>query len=182
MDPHHWRIKGSAREAPPPGPNLSFLYIFWQNSCKIIALFRGGYRIPCRRGCQPFRATPRYDFAKFSKKLHEIEKILGCREWRALGAPPWIRHCFSVGAPSGKSWIRHRKDLFAARGAMEGGAVSTGAGEGREGARLRVPSPEFSKQGHRTGLYWGAARKQVPLSMCEHIARLEFTYIQDPCT
>ena len=34
---------------------------------------------------------PTYDFAKFSKKLHEIEKFLG--RGGGAGAPPWIRHC-----------------------------------------------------------------------------------------
>ena len=40
-------------------------------------LIRGGSRIPCRRGCRPSRGGPTYDFVKFCKKLHEIEKILG---------------------------------------------------------------------------------------------------------
>ena len=71
--------------------------------------------------------------------------------------------------PSGKSWIRHFKDLLAAGGALKGSA-STTLGEGRKGNRLRGPGPGFSKQRHRTGLYWGAARKQVPLIMYEHIA------------
>ena len=47
---------------------------------------RGGYRIPHRRGCQPYRG-PTYDFAKFSKKLHEIEKILVCMGVHTGGAP-----------------------------------------------------------------------------------------------
>ena len=39
---------------------------------------RGGSRIPRRRGRQPsYRGVPTYDFAKFSQKPHENEKILG---------------------------------------------------------------------------------------------------------
>ena len=41
-------------------------------------LVRGGFRIPRRRG------APTYDFKIFSKKLHEIEKILG----RGGSGPP----------------------------------------------------------------------------------------------
>ena len=48
---------------------------------------RGGSRIPRRRGRQPSRRAPTYDFAKISEKLHENENILGCRG-RAPGAPP----------------------------------------------------------------------------------------------
>ena len=53
---------------------------------------RGGSIIPCRRDRQPSgggggwgggNGAPTYNFVKFSKKLHEIEKILGHR-----GAPP----------------------------------------------------------------------------------------------
>ena len=44
---------------------------------------RGGSKIPCRRGADPPGGAPTYDFVKFSRKLHEIEKILGRR-----GAPP----------------------------------------------------------------------------------------------
>ena len=51
-------------------------------------LCRGGSRIPHRRGCQPSRGAPIYDFAKFCEKLHEIEKILGRRGAYARGAPP----------------------------------------------------------------------------------------------
>ena len=46
--------------------------------------FRGGSRIPRRRGCQPSRRrAPVYKFARFSEKLHEIKKMLVRR-----GAPP----------------------------------------------------------------------------------------------
>ena len=38
---------------------------------------RGGSRIPRRRGRQQSSGVPTYEFAKFSEKLHEIEKILG---------------------------------------------------------------------------------------------------------
>ena len=42
---------------------------------------------PIAGGANPRgRGAPTYDFAKFSKELHEIEKILG------QGRPPWIRH------------------------------------------------------------------------------------------
>ena len=52
---------------------------------------------PVGRGANPLgRGSPTYDFVKFSQKLHEIEKILGCGEGGggrgAPGAPPWIRH------------------------------------------------------------------------------------------
>ena len=47
---------------------------------------RGGYRIPRRRGRQPSGGAPTYDFAKFSEKLHEIEKILGRRGGAPLGS------------------------------------------------------------------------------------------------
>ena len=41
------------------------------------AIIRGGSRILRRRGRQLFReGVPTYYFPKFSKKLHEIEKIL----------------------------------------------------------------------------------------------------------
>ena len=51
-----------------------------------------------RRGRQPFRGVPTYDFAKFREKLHEIGKILG----RGGGAgcaplnPPLIRNSVYV--------------------------------------------------------------------------------------
>ena len=54
---------------------------------RIMNLYRGGSRIPRRRWRQPSREAPTYDFAKFSEKLHEIEKILG-RRGRDVGAPP----------------------------------------------------------------------------------------------
>ena len=52
--------------------------------------YRGGSRIPCRRGRQPSRRRRQSTILlKFSKKLHEIEKILGCRGVGAhLGHPP----------------------------------------------------------------------------------------------
>ena len=40
-------------------------------------LSRGGLRIPRRRGRQPGDGAQAYDFAKISKKLYEIKKILG---------------------------------------------------------------------------------------------------------
>ena len=46
----------------------------------------GGSRISSRRGRQLPRGAPTYDFAKFSQKLHEIERIStpgGGREGRA---------------------------------------------------------------------------------------------------
>ena len=33
---------------------------------------------PVGRGANPLGGSPTYDFVKFSQKLHEIEKILGC--------------------------------------------------------------------------------------------------------
>ena len=62
-----------------------------------ITIIRGGARIPCRRGRQPFgEGALTYDFAKISEKLHEIEKILGRRRGRApetspLDPPPIIK-------------------------------------------------------------------------------------------
>ena len=52
---------------------------------------RGGYRIPRRRGANPWgvgRGAPTYKFAGFSQKLHEIKKILIRRGGAAPGAPP----------------------------------------------------------------------------------------------
>ena len=40
-------------------------------------VIRGGSRIPRRRGRQLSKGAPTCKFAKFSEKLHEIEKILG---------------------------------------------------------------------------------------------------------
>ena len=39
-------------------------------------------------GANPPGGAPTYDFAKFHKKLHEVEKILGCKGGHAPGAPP----------------------------------------------------------------------------------------------
>ena len=65
---------------------------------------RGGSRIPRRRGRQPSRVgAPTYDFAKFRKKLHEIEKILG-RRGGAPGAPPLIRHWQYSKNPTAMPW------------------------------------------------------------------------------
>ena len=66
--------------------------LFWgiyDSWCFILYITRGGSRISRRRGCQPSRGSPTYDFAKFCKKLHEIEEILG-RRWGAHAgcAPP----------------------------------------------------------------------------------------------
>ena len=44
-----------------------------------------------RRGRNPPRGANKYDFAKISEKLHEIENILGCRG-ACAGVPPQIRH------------------------------------------------------------------------------------------
>ena len=54
----------------------------------------GGSRIPRKRWRQPSRGAPTYDFAKISKKLHEIWKILG-RGGRTPRLVPWIRHWWS---------------------------------------------------------------------------------------
>ena len=51
-----------------------------------VSLVSGGSRISPRRGCQLPRGAPTYDFAKFSQKLHEIERI-------------WIRGACVPGAP-----------------------------------------------------------------------------------
>ena len=46
-------------------------------STSTVEVFRGGSRIPRRRGRQPSRrGAPAYKFARFSEKLHEIKKIL----------------------------------------------------------------------------------------------------------
>ena len=42
---------------------------------------------PVGGDANPPGVVPTYDFAKFCKTLHEIEKILGCRG-HAPGAPP----------------------------------------------------------------------------------------------
>ena len=76
---------------------------------------RGGSRIPRRRGRQPCRGVPTYDFAKFSKKLHEIEKILVHR-----GAtpppldPPLETLCLTIHS------LNHRIDsrLFTSHGSF----------------------------------------------------------------
>ena len=47
---------------------------------------RGRYRIPHRRGADA-RGVSTYDFAKFSKKLHENGKILGQRGDKCQGCP-----------------------------------------------------------------------------------------------
>ena len=64
---------------------------------------RGGSRVPCRGGANIQYAnklyTPTYDFAKFSEKLHEIEKILG-RRGRVPGPPPWGPPLYIMGVPA----------------------------------------------------------------------------------
>ena len=55
----------------------------------------GGSRISPRRGPQLRRGTPTYDFAKFSQKLHEIERIWapeGGRSSRPPLDPPLFIH------------------------------------------------------------------------------------------
>ena len=44
-------------------------------SAKLVFICSGGSRISPRRGRQLLRGAPTYDFAKFSQKLHEIERI-----------------------------------------------------------------------------------------------------------
>ena len=51
----------------------------------------GGSRIPPRRGRQLPRGAPTYDFAKFSQKLHEIERI-----WTLKGGASKILLCRSA--------------------------------------------------------------------------------------
>ena len=65
----------------------AFLYYSHDHKSFII---RGGSRIPRRRGRQPTGGgvVPTYDFAKFSKKLHEIMTILGRRGRRAPPLDP----------------------------------------------------------------------------------------------
>ena len=68
---------------------------------------RGGSRIPRRKGRQPSGGggggeAPTYEIAKFSEKLHEIEKILGRRGARGPCAPlnpPLVRDPAGVGSP-----------------------------------------------------------------------------------
>ena len=62
-----------------------YLYFHWYiaivvrilNKARVLSCtcIRGGSRIPRRRGRQPSRGAPTYNFPK---KLHQIEKILGC--------------------------------------------------------------------------------------------------------
>ena len=62
---------------------------------------RGGSRIPRRRGRQPSRrGAPAYKFVRFSKKLHEIKKILV----RRGVAPPLIPPLVSLHN-SDKSYV-----------------------------------------------------------------------------
>ena len=49
----------------------------------------GGSRISPRRGRQLSRGAPTYDFAKFSQKLHEIERIWAPRGARGTRTPPF---------------------------------------------------------------------------------------------
>ena len=54
-------------------------------NAKAVSSFRGGSRIPHRRGwANPPGRAPTYDFVKFCEKPHEIEKILGRLEFRVL--------------------------------------------------------------------------------------------------
>ena len=70
---------------------------------------RGGSRIPRRRGRQPSRGAPTYDFAKFCEKLHEIEKILGRRGARTRAPPHPPLLCLSdVTRPIPKMSVVHR--------------------------------------------------------------------------
>ena len=56
---------------------------------KLIVWISGGSRISPRRGHQlPGGGAPTYDFAKFSQKLHEIERISAPQGGRASLAPP----------------------------------------------------------------------------------------------
>ena len=48
----------------------------------------GGSRISPRRGCQPPGGPPTYNFAKFSQKLHEIERIWTLRGGARPSCPP----------------------------------------------------------------------------------------------
>ena len=43
---------------------------------------------PVGGGADPPGGAPTYDFAKFREKLHEIEKILGCRRGACRACPP----------------------------------------------------------------------------------------------
>ena len=63
--------------------NKGYAYGYLINTSEL----RGGSRIPRRRGRQPSRGAPTYDFAEFCEKLHEIEKILGRGEGGGRGTP-----------------------------------------------------------------------------------------------
>ena len=66
-------------------PSLKWLYFPFHESLLEIS---GGSRISPRRGSTPQRrGAPTYDFAKFSQKLHEIERIWTPRGHASL-APP----------------------------------------------------------------------------------------------
>ena len=64
------------------GPYLISFYFCPLYSFNISLLVSGGSRISPRRGRELPRGAPTYEFAKFSRKLHEIERI-----WTPGGRP-----------------------------------------------------------------------------------------------
>ena len=108
--PEHSRMFSSpaGTSSQPLGPYLFVRLITWWFSMWRTASFsthvwiqnvfmnlRGGSRIPCRTGTPTLGGAQTYDFAKFSEKLHEIEKISGHEGGRC---PSEIRHwpCLSL--------------------------------------------------------------------------------------
>ena len=69
----------------PPLAAIFFMPYFYRARGNM-APSRCGSRIPCRRG-RRLSGGATYDFVKFSKKLHEVEKILGRRGAHAGGSP-----------------------------------------------------------------------------------------------
>ena len=62
---------------PSPDTPMRFALFEQRISKTLDHLRRGGYRIPCGRGRQPWGGgVPTYKFAGFSQKLHEIKKSL----------------------------------------------------------------------------------------------------------
>ena len=77
-------------------------------------VYRGGCKISLKGGDNPPAVAPTYKFAKFSKKLHEIENFLDCSGARRP-PPPLIRQWFTekFGNSSARiSQVRDQTELI----------------------------------------------------------------------
>ena len=74
----------------------------------ITAVGRGGSRILRRRGSLPCRSWPTYEFAKISRKMQEIEKILSATQRCASepSPPPTPSPSHHKSASGTGRWIR----------------------------------------------------------------------------